>query len=126
MQRDQIRNTLKTILENEIGEVVPNLPDDAKIIEQFGLDSVDVVSLADAHRTTISGFASPTEELPSIDSIGKLLDLIEAKTAALAASADGNPRREPPDLLRDFTHSLRQCAAGGFRRDFLPRCWLST
>jgi len=85
MNRDQIRSTLKTIIENEIGEVVPDLPDDAKIIEQFGLDSVDVVSLVmhvERHFRVRIGH----EELATIDSVGALLDLIEAKSAELAAT----------------------------------------
>jgi acyl carrier protein len=85
MNRDQIRSTLKKIIENEIGEVVPNLPDDAKIIEQFGLDSVDVVSLV-MHIERNFRVRISHDELPSVDSIGKLLDLIEAKTAELTAS----------------------------------------
>ena len=87
MNRDQIRNALKTIIENEIGEVVPDLPDDAKIIEQFGLDSVDVVSLV-MHIERQFRVRIAHEELPTVDSIGKLLDLIEAKTAALGASGN--------------------------------------
>jgi acyl carrier protein len=85
MQRDQIRSTLKTILENEIGEVVPNLPDEAKIIEQFGLDSVDVVSLV-MHIERHFRVRIAHEELERVATVGSLLDLIETKTAELAAS----------------------------------------
>jgi acyl carrier protein len=86
MNRDQIRSTLKTIIENEIGEVVPNLPDDAKIIEQFGLDSVDVVSLV-MHIERHFRVRIAHEELPNIDSVGSLLDLIEAKMSTQPASS---------------------------------------
>ena len=90
MNRDQIRSTLKTIIENEIGEVVPNLLDEAKIIEQFGLDSVDVVSLV-MHVERHFRVRIAHEELATIDSVGALLDLIEAKTSELAASGGKVP-----------------------------------
>ena len=45
MQREQIRGTLKAILEEETGETIDSLPDEARIVEELGLDSVDVVSM---------------------------------------------------------------------------------
>jgi acyl carrier protein len=85
MNRDEIRNTLKKILENEIGEVVPELPDDAKIIEQFGLDSVDVVSLV-MHVERQFRVRVAHSELENVDSVGALLDMIQSKTAAAAGN----------------------------------------
>ena len=90
MNRDQIRSTLKTIIENEIGEVVPNLPDDAKIVEQFGLDSVDVVSLV-MHVERHFRVRIAHDELAKVSSVGALLDMIETKTAELGAASGKVP-----------------------------------
>jgi acyl carrier protein len=89
MQRDQIRSTLKTILENEIGEVVPDLPDDTNVIERFGLDSVDVVSLV-MHVERHFRVRVAHEELAATTTVGGLLDLI-AKKVTEATATGGKP-----------------------------------
>jgi acyl carrier protein len=78
MQRDEIREILKGIFEEETGETLEALPDDMRIVEELGLDSVDVVSLImrveQKFRVRISH-----AELAEMTSIGSLLDLVAAK-----------------------------------------------
>jgi acyl carrier protein len=78
MQRDEIRGILKGIFEEETGETLASLPDETRIVEELGLDSVDVVSLImrveQQFRVRISH-----AELAEMSSIGSLLDLVLAK-----------------------------------------------
>ena len=83
MQREEIRAILKGIFAEETGETLAALPDDMRIVEELGLDSVDVVSLImrveQKFRVRISH-----AELAEMASIGSLLNLVEAKVSAPA------------------------------------------
>jgi acyl carrier protein len=87
MQRDEIREILKGIFEEETGAALDALPDETKIVEQLGLDSVDVVSMImrveQRFRVRI-GHA----ELAEVSTIGSLLDVVLAKVNQ-PAGADG-------------------------------------
>ena len=78
MQREEIRASLKAIFEEETGETIDSLPDQTRIVEELGLDSVDVVSLVmrveQQFRVRISH-----AELAGMSCIGSLLDLVETK-----------------------------------------------
>jgi acyl carrier protein len=78
MGREEVRGILKGIFEEETGEILAALPDDMRIVEELGLDSVDVVSLImrveQKFRVRISH-----AELAEMASIGALLDLVQAK-----------------------------------------------
>jgi acyl carrier protein len=78
MQREEIRATLKAIFEEETGEKIDSLPDDTRIVEELGLDSVDVVSLImrveQQFRVRISH-----AELAHMTTAGSLLDIVQAK-----------------------------------------------
>ena len=84
MQRDQIRNVLKTIFEDETGKPLDQLRDDTVMTEEFELDSVDMVGLimqVESHFRVRMTHG----ELNEVSNVGSLLDLIEAKISAMAA-----------------------------------------
>ena len=81
MERKHVRNTLKKILEDETDTSIQDLPDETIVTEVFGLDSVDRVSLMmrveDSFRIRLTN-----EELTRIDTVGSLIDIVQAKVAA--------------------------------------------
>jgi acyl carrier protein len=83
MEREQIRDVLKGILEDETGDPLDVLPD-AMRVEEFGFDSVDIVSLVmrlERHfRLHISH-----AELAEATTVGSLIDLVHAKSVAPSA-----------------------------------------
>jgi acyl carrier protein len=87
MQREQIRDVLKSIFDDEIGNPSGPLRDEMRVIEEFGLDSVDVVSLimrVEQHfRIRIT-----QAELAEMGTVGALVDLVQAKVAAQSAGGD--------------------------------------
>jgi acyl carrier protein len=78
--RESIRRTLVTYLEDDLGESLPSFDDDVNLREGLGLDSVDVVGLVmQVERLLRIRLAS--EELVEIVTVGNLLDLLETKVA---------------------------------------------
>ena len=78
--RETIRRTLVTYLEDDLGETLPSFDDDVNLREGLGLDSVDVVGLVmQVERLLRIRLAS--EELVEIVTVGNLLDLLETKIA---------------------------------------------
>jgi acyl carrier protein len=85
MDRDSIRQSLLAYLEDDMGETIPSLDDELQIREGLGLDSVDVVGLVmQVERQFRIRLA--TEELSGIVTVGDLLDLLQAKISAQAAT----------------------------------------
>jgi acyl carrier protein len=80
MQRQQIRETLKQILEDETDTQLENLSDEAVLIEAFDLDSVDRVSLMMRVEEHFH-IRMTNDELSGIGTIGSLIDLVQAKVA---------------------------------------------
>ena len=78
MQREQLRSTLKTILEGELNEVVPPLDDDVQLLLQLGLDSMDMVSLVMRVEQQLR-IRMTHEELVQVKTVAELLDLILTK-----------------------------------------------
>ncbi len=91
MDRESIRLSMLAYLEDDLGEAIPSLADEVNIKEGLGLDSVDVVGLVmQVERQFRIRLA--TEELAEIVTVGDMLDLLEAKIAAGAATEAGaNP-----------------------------------
>jgi acyl carrier protein len=87
MNREQIRGVLKTIFEEETGQELAVLEDDAVLSEDFAFDSVDLVSLlmrVEGHfhvRLT-------NAELTESRTVGALLDLVARKVNEAPSSAD--------------------------------------
>lgn len=90
MNREQIRNVMKTIFEEETGQQLESLSDDAVLAEDFALDSVDLVSLlmrVEGHfhvRLT-------NVELTESRTVGALIDLVCCKSQQ--ADAEPTPMR---------------------------------
>jgi acyl carrier protein len=77
MSRDDLRGTLSTLLEEEMGEPY-DLADDREIREGLGLDSVDVVGLVMRVEREFRIRLS-MEDLQGVRTVGDLLDLLQAK-----------------------------------------------
>ena len=76
--RDDLRTTLRTLLEEEIGETYTDLGDRQDLREGLGLDSVDIVGLI--MRVEREFHVRPTiEDLTPVRTVGDLIDLLHAK-----------------------------------------------
>jgi acyl carrier protein len=96
MDRESIRVSLLAYLEDDLGETIPSLDDAIPIREGLGLDSVDVVGLVmQVERQFRIRLA--TEELATIVTVGDMLDLLEAKIAALTVVNDGTETNSTRD-----------------------------
>ena len=85
--RESIRHSLVTYLEDDLGERLPALDDEVNIREGLGLDSVDVVGLVMQVERQLR-IRLGSEELAHVVTVGDLLDLLEAKRAIAGAAAD--------------------------------------
>jgi acyl carrier protein len=87
MEREQIREVLKNILEKEVSEPVTEIGDKVNLVERYGLDSVDVVSLLmqveQRFRVRIKH-----DELAALSSVGTLLDLLEDRLGHVVTTGD--------------------------------------
>ncbi len=86
--RETLRNTLVNLLEEEMGETYPPPRDDQELRSSLRLDSVDLVGLVMRIEREFRVRLSP-EELATVQRVGDLLDLMEAK---LAGSPDGSTK----------------------------------
>jgi acyl carrier protein len=84
--RASIRRTLIELLEADTGEKHTNLAEAANLREGLGLDSVDVVSIVSQIERRFHLRLSQ-EELEKLSTVADVLDLLEAKLSAPAASA---------------------------------------
>jgi len=87
MEREQIREVLKSILEEETGEVLPTLPDNTRLAEQFNFDSVDVVSLIMQVERRFK-IRLQEDDLEAVATVASLIEAVQAKvdnTTALEA-----------------------------------------
>lgn len=82
MDRSQLRQTLLDILEQETWQRPDELSDEVKIREGLKLDSVDLLSVMLRIETQL-GISLDSRELEQVVSVGDLLDLIQAKQAAV-------------------------------------------
>ncbi|MCA1686051.1 MAG: acyl carrier protein [Planctomycetia bacterium] len=85
--RESIRHSLVTYLEDDLGETLPSFGDDLNIREGLGLDSVDVVGLVMQVERQLR-VRLDSEELVNVVTVGDLLDLLENKVAAGGAAKD--------------------------------------
>jgi acyl carrier protein len=83
MERDEIREVLRTIFEDETGETLASLSDDVVLAEDFDLDSVDMVGLimqVERHFRVRLTY----DDLVDVTTVGALIDLVLAKISASA------------------------------------------
>jgi acyl carrier protein len=85
-QRDQIRQTLVELIENDIGTKFDDLHDRKNLREELGLDSVDVVSIVSQIERHFRVRLSQ-QELEKLVTVGDLLDLLQSKLDAPPAAA---------------------------------------
>jgi acyl carrier protein len=97
--REQLRSTLLSLLEEEMGQSYTLPRDDEDLRETLGLDSVDLVGLVMRIEREFRVRLSP-EELATVKRVGDLLDLMDAKLAvrpevpidpAIAPDGTANP-----------------------------------
>ena len=81
MDRQQLRETLLDVLEQETWERPANLTDDVKIREGLKLDSVDLLSVMLRVETQL-GISLTSSDFEKVVTVGNLLDVIQAKLAA--------------------------------------------
>jgi acyl carrier protein len=84
MNREEIRDVLKTIFEEETNQSLERLDDDAVLADDFALDSVDLVSLlmrVESHFQVRLTNAELTESR----TVGALIDLVRLKVAGSPA-----------------------------------------
>ena len=81
MDRQAIRNTLLDILEQETWERPTKFDDSVKIREELKLDSVDLLSVMLRAETQL-GISLSSQDFDKVQTVGHLLDKIEAKLAA--------------------------------------------
>jgi acyl carrier protein len=81
MDREALRSTLVTLLEEEMGESYDLADDASDLREGLGLDSVDVVGLVMRVERQFR-IRLAMEELMEVRQLGQLLDLIQGKVAA--------------------------------------------
>ena len=84
MDRQQLRETLLDVLEQETWERPANLADDVKIREGLKLDSVDLLSVMLRVETQLS-ISLDSRDFEKVNTVGDLLDVIQAKLAAAPA-----------------------------------------
>lgn len=80
MDRVTLRQTLIELLETETGNRPATLDDDVVLAEGLGLDSIDLVSLVVQVENKVH-VKITTDELKPVQTVGHLLDLLQAKTA---------------------------------------------
>ena len=86
MDRQNLLQTLKDILEEDRGEKFESIAEEAKLRDDLGLDSVDLVTLVmqvqDKFRIVLG-----SEELEKIVTVANLLDVLAAKIGQKAKAA---------------------------------------
>ncbi len=80
-QRDQIRQTLIELIENDVGQKFDDLHDGKNLREELGLDSVDVVSIVSQIERHFR-IRLTHQELETLVTVGDVLNLLQAKVAA--------------------------------------------
>jgi acyl carrier protein len=83
MNRTELSATVLALLEKETGETYSDLTDATTLREGLNLDSLDMAGLV-MHIESHFGVQIETELLEKINTVGNLLDTLEAKLAAKA------------------------------------------
>jgi acyl carrier protein len=84
MDRQQLRQTLLDVLEQETWERPENLADDVKIREGLKLDSVDLLSVMLRVETQLK-ISLNSRDFEKVVTVGDLLDVIQSKLREAAA-----------------------------------------
>jgi acyl carrier protein len=84
--REQIRQTLVELIENDVGQKFDDLHDGKNLREDLNLDSVDVVSIVSQIERHFR-IRMSQQELEKLVTVGDLLDLLQAKLDAPSTPA---------------------------------------
>ncbi len=84
--RQMIRATLIELLEADTGEKYPDLQDSTNLRDGLGLDSMDVVSVVSQIERQFR-IRLTHQELETMVTVGDVLNLLEAKIAAVQADS---------------------------------------
>jgi acyl carrier protein len=93
--RETLRATLVNLLEEEMGEKYPPPQDEQDLRSTLRLDSVDLVGLVMRIEREFRVRLSP-EELATVERVGDLLDLMEAKLGEQPAVSSKLPGGSVP------------------------------
>ena len=85
MDRQELRETLLDVLEQETWVRPSNLADDVKIREGLKLDSVDLLSVMLRVETQLS-ISLDSRDFEKVVTVGNLLDVLQSKLAAKATA----------------------------------------
>ncbi len=85
MDRNQLRQTLLTILEEETWEKYDSLTDETELREGLNLDSIDLASVVLEIQQRLD-VEIASDELEKVVVVGDLLDLLNAKLNAKSQS----------------------------------------
>jgi acyl carrier protein len=86
MNRTEIIAHLQIALSAVLNRDIPELPEDARLFDELGLDSTSVIELLMALEDTINLEVDPDELEPEIfQTVGSLTDYIEAGFVSAAA-----------------------------------------
>lgn len=83
MDRDELRQILAELLEETTGEHRDEVAEDEPLQEGLGLDSVDIFSLIVEIQNKLR-VKIASEELMDVVTVGDLLNVLQAKLAAVA------------------------------------------
>jgi acyl carrier protein len=86
LDRESIRRTLIELLEADKGEKFPELDDSKNLKEDLALDSLDVVSIVSQIERRFR-IRLTHEELQALVNVGDVLNLLQAKLAAVVPPA---------------------------------------
>jgi acyl carrier protein len=86
MEREVLRKTLLDILAQESWISGENLTDDVNLRTDLKLDSVDLLSMA-FHAERTLGVSIDSQDFENVNTLGDLLDLLQAKLSAKPAVA---------------------------------------
>ena len=81
MDRNELSTIVLELLEKETGETYPALEESTSLRDGLNLDSLDMAGLV-LHIESRFAIQIETELLEQVTTVGKLLDMLEAKLAA--------------------------------------------
>ena len=86
LDRETIRRTLIRLLEEDTGETYPVVGDSARLREQLGLDSVDVISVVMQIEKTFHVRLTMVQ-MQGLVTVGDVLNLLQEQPAAIGRQA---------------------------------------
>jgi acyl carrier protein len=81
MDRAELRQSLKQLLEDNVGRTFDHVNEDDDLRGSLGLDSVDLVTMLFEIQSRW-GVNIPGEQLEKLSKVGEVLDVIEAHLAS--------------------------------------------